>query len=415
MNSRERFLEVMINFNKNVSAPKWEFGYWGGTINNWYEQGLPKKNYAEMPNEFTTPGSSSYIFAWNCKNKYLKKDQYPPSMPITGGSVYTPTQGFPSDKDVRNFAEMDKPQKLIDLNLMFLPMFEPKIIEETDEGLKYLDVDGVKRFYLKKDGFPGGYEWPVKDMNSWLKLKEERVNINKIKERIPKNWNKLVSEYKNRDYVLAIGGYPHGFFGLPATIMGYDTLFYKYYDEPKLIHDILNTFTDLWIAVYSEVLKDVEVDVLHIWEDVSMGSGSMISVETIKEFMTPYYKKLTSFVKSMGVKVVLVDTDGYCMNIIPVLMEGGITGMYPFEVHTGMDIVKVRRNFPKLAMMGGIQKSEISKGKDSINHILEPVREVIKTGGYIPHCDHFIPPDVELKDFLYYRKSLNKIIDEIKP
>jgi hypothetical protein len=413
MNTRERFLEVMGNFNKKVPSVKWEFGYWGGTLNNWYEQGLPKNNYAKLPDKYTTPASSSYIMAWNCENKFLKKDQYPQSMPVTGGSVYSPTQGFPSDNDVRALAGLDKPQKLIDLNLMFHPMFDPKVLEETDTELKYLDTDGVKRFYLKKDGFPGGIEWPVKDMKSWLELKEKRVNINKIKDRFPSNWSELVAEYKNRDYVLAIGGYPHGFFGLPATIMGYDTLFYKYYDEPELIHDMLSTFTDMWIAIYSEVLKDVEVDVLHIWEDVSMGSGSMISVNTIREFMLPYYKKLTDFVKSRGVKVILVDTDGYCMNIIPVLMECGITGMYPFEVHTGMDVVEVRKKFPNLAMMGGIPKSEVAKGKDAIDRILGPIKEVIKSSGYIPHCDHFIPPDVALDDFLYYRKKLNEIIDSI--
>jgi hypothetical protein len=411
MNSRERFLEVMGNFNKKSPSIKWEFGYWGGLLNNWYEQGLPKNNFAKLPEEYTTPAASCYIMAWNCSNKFLKKDQYPPSMPITGGGVYTPTQGFPSDNDVRDLAGLDKPQILIDLNLIFYPMFEPKILEETDEVLKYVDVDGVKRMYLKKNGFPGGYEFPVKDMKSWLKLKEERVSIDNIKERFPKNWNKLINEYKSRDYVLAIGGYPHGFFGLPTILMGYDTLFYKYYDEPKLIHDILSTFTDLWIAIYSEVLKDVEVDVLHIWEDISMGKGSMVSNNIIREFLLPYYKKLISFIKSKGVNIILVDTDGYCMEIIPLLLEGGITGMYPFEVHTGMDVAEVRKKFPNLAMMGGIQKSEIAKGSNRIDQILEPIKEVIKEGGYIPFCDHFIPPDVSLNDFLYYRERLNGIID----
>ena len=44
MNSRERFLEVM-NFNKDVHSLKWEFGLWGETVNNWYDQGLPLKSY----------------------------------------------------------------------------------------------------------------------------------------------------------------------------------------------------------------------------------------------------------------------------------------------------------------------------------------------------------------------------------
>ena len=32
MDARERFLEVIVNFNNKVSPPKWEFGYWGELI-----------------------------------------------------------------------------------------------------------------------------------------------------------------------------------------------------------------------------------------------------------------------------------------------------------------------------------------------------------------------------------------------
>lgn len=42
MNSRERFLACM-NFEKVDRAPRWEIGYWGGTIRRWYQEGLPKK------------------------------------------------------------------------------------------------------------------------------------------------------------------------------------------------------------------------------------------------------------------------------------------------------------------------------------------------------------------------------------
>jgi uroporphyrinogen-III decarboxylase len=411
MNTREKFIEVMQNFNSSVPTVKWEFGFWGETINKWYREGLPRKNPCPIPDSYTTPSASIYTRVWTCKNKYLSENEYPHSMPITGGSHYTPTQGFPSDTEVSGFFSFDAPQVALDLNLQFYPMFDIKVIEETDDVINYRDVDGVKRMSLKNGGFPGGYEWPIKDMKSWQKLKEERVNLKNIKNRLPKNWDDLVKEYSTRDFPLAIGGFPHGFFGLMATLMGYENLFYKYMDEPKLIHDILNTFTDLWIAVYAEVLEKVEVDLLQVWEDVSMGSGSMISPAVIKEFMVPYYKKLTTFVKSNGVNIVLVDTDGYCMDIIPLFIEGGATGMYPFEAHTGMDIVKVRKEFPDFAMMGGIPKSEICKGKQRIDQILEPVGRVLKTGGYVPHCDHFVPPEIPWEEFKYYRNRLNQIID----
>ena len=99
------------------------------------------------------------------------------------------------------------------------------------------------------------------------------------------------------------------------------------------------------------------------------------------------------------------------MDIIPLFLEGGITGMYPFEHHCGMDVVEVRKAFPNLQIMGGIPKSEIQKGEKRIDEILEPVKEVLKTGGYIPHGDHLIPPEVDYTNFKYYREQLNNVID----
>jgi uroporphyrinogen decarboxylase len=128
--------------------------------------------------------------------------------------------------------------------------------------------------------------------------------------------------------------------------------------------------------------------------------------------MLPYYKRLIDFLKSRGVKIILLDTDGDCNSLIPLYVEVGVTGMYPFETLCGMDIVKVRKEYPNLQMMGGIPKSEIAKGRDAIDRVLEPVEKVLETGGFIPFGDHFIPPDVRWEDFLYYRRKLNELIDK---
>lgn len=414
LNTRERFLEVLKNFNTSVPTMKWEFGYWGETINNWYKNGLPKKEPVAIPDSYTGISSSVYTKSWICENKYINRGEYPNGYAIMAGGLYWPTQGFGLDRDVRDYFEMDQTQQLVDLNLFFFPMFEPETIEEDDEKLKYLDIDGVVRLFLKKSAtMASGWEWPVKDWKSWEKLKEERINFNNIRRRLPQNWEEKVKKYKNRDYPLGIGGYPLGFFGTLAHLIGYDKLFFMYYDDPKLVHDIINTFTNIWIAVFSEVLSEVDIDHMQIWEDISFGSGSMLSDAIMREFMLPYYKRLTDFLKGHGVDLIFVDTDGDCMKTIPFFIEAGATGMFPFEVHCGMDIVRVRMEFPNLAIMGGIPKSEIQKGSKRIEEILEPVKEVLKTGGYIPFGDHFIPPEVDWEDFKYYRTKLNDIIGGI--
>ena len=405
-------MESMNDFDSDVPTMKWEFGYWGETINRWYREGLPKKNPPELPDEITTPTSSLYIPAWNCDNKYVDQGEYPQGIAITAGGLYTPTQGFPLDNDVKDFTDMDRSQRLVDLNLLFYPTFEPKTIRETEDKLIYRDIDGVSRTFLKESAtLPSWRESPIKGWESWEELKERRMNLDNVKDRLPDNWEGKVEEYGDRDYPLGLGGYPQGFFGTLAHLLGYENLFKWYYRKPELIHDILDRLTDLWIAVFEEVLKDVDIDHAQIWEDISYGTGSMVSPKMIEEFMVPYYKRLTGFLKEHGVEHIFVDTDGDCMDIIPLFIEGGVTGMLPFEVSAGMDVVEARKKFPDLAMMGGIPKSEIPKGKERIDEILEPVEYLLDEGGYIPFGDHLIPPDVPWKDFRYYREKLNQLID----
>lgn len=407
MNSRERFLEIM-NFNPDVHSLKWEFGYWGETIDNWYKSGLPKNGYPVVDKKITTPTSSLYSTAWTCQ----KSDKLPNGLPVMGGGLYWPTQGFPLDNDVREYFKMDQTQRVVDVNLHFSPMFDVKVLADDERQLEYVDIDGVRRIFLKEEAtIPTSLEWPIKDRPSWEKLKAEKLNLDNIKDRFPANWHELVKEYKNRDYPLAIGGYPHGFFGTPAHLIGYENLFVWYCMEPDLMHDIMETFTNIWLAVFEEVISQVEIDHWQIWEDISFGKGSMISTDMVKEFMSPYMKRIADFVKSKGVKHVLLDTDGDCSDLIPVFKEAGVTGMYPFETHSGMDIVKVRQQYPDLQMLGGIPKSDIVKGPKRIDEILLPVEEVLKTGGYVPFGDHFIPPEVDFENFQYYRNKLNDLID----
>lgn len=410
MDSREKFLEVIVNFKKNVSPPKWEFGYWGCLMDRWYEEGLPKKEYPHVPKRITTPSASIANKAWNS----LKRGRLPKGIAVDGGGLYFPGNNFALDKDVMNTLDMDLGQILVNVNLLFCPMFDIEIVEEDEKKLIYIDIDGVKKVFSKEsENYPSPITYPITDRQSWEYLKRDRLNLNNVKKRFPKHWGSLLEKYKNRDYPLVLGGFPNGYFGMLSHLMGYENMFLNYYDNPALIHDVQKTFTNLWIAVYSEVLSQTDVDLFVFWEDMSAGKGPMISNSIIEEFMLPYYKKMTDFLRGKGIKAIFVDTDGYCMELIPLLMKGGITGLYPIEAGCGMDIVKIRKKYPKLQLMGGIPKYEIAFGPKRIDEILIPAKEVLKYGGYIPFGDHLISPGVSWNDFKYYRQTLNNILENI--
>jgi uroporphyrinogen decarboxylase len=424
MNSREKFLETM-NFNAGVRTNKWEFGYWGGTIERWYKEGLPRKNYPRIPTNIINTTCSLYTSIWTYdwnKEKSLFSKVYkesereiklPIGIAVMSGGLYWPTQGFPLDLDVKNYFNLDNCQVIVDAEQLLCPNFEVKILKEDENYVDYVDLDGcTRRFSKRQQVIPAGIDWPIKGWDDWNEIKEQRMRPDNIRDRLPDNWSELVREYRDRDYPLAVGGYPNGLFGTLTHLIGYENLFLFYYDKPDLLKDILDRLTDIWIALWEEIISDVDIDLANFWEDVSYGKGSMISPQIFEEFVSPYYKKLVSFLKSKGVKIILVDTDGDCNELIPLFLEAGITGLYPMEVSAGMDVILVRKRYPRLQLMGGIPKSDISFGKKRIDEFLEPVEWLLKQGGYIPYGDHFIPPEVPWKEFKYYREKLNYMINK---
>ncbi len=172
MNLRERFLEVM-QFNTGVHSIKWEFGYWGEVLDNWYEAGLPKQHYPEIPVGHN-PTSGLYHVAW----KSVKGGRLPKGIAVMGGGLYWPTQSFPIDHDVRAYFGMDTPLRLVDVNQIFYPSSRSKVLEEDEKQMVYVDLDGVKRRFLKATAtMPSGEGYPIRDRATWQKLKEERSGM----------------------------------------------------------------------------------------------------------------------------------------------------------------------------------------------------------------------------------------------
>ena len=310
-------------------------------------------------------------------------------------STQSLTQCDPTAIKYRDHSHLDTSQVTVCAEQLVWPNFEAKILREDEDSVNYVDLDGCARRYSKTaQVIPAGLKWPITNWNDWYEFKEQRMRLDNIHDRLPSNWPELVREYSSRTYPLTLGGYPNGLFGSLTHLMGYENLFISYSQQPELVQDILARMTEVWLALWEEILAEVDVDMCHFWEDISFGKGSMISPATFRQFLTPYYQKLTDFLRSKEVDVILVDTDGDCNELIPLFLEAGITGLYPMEASAGMDVVAVRKKFPDLQLMGGIPKGEIALGEKRIREILEPVRWLLTRGGYTPYGDHLIPPEV---------------------
>jgi uroporphyrinogen-III decarboxylase len=79
--------------------------------------------------------------------------------------------------------------------------------------------------------------------------------------------------------------------------------------------------------------------------------------------------------------------------------------MSPFEVSSGCDVVKIRKQYPELIMSGGIDKRILAQGKEALDcHLDYIIPTMRKRGDYIPTCDHGVPPEVSWENYSYYRQ-----------
>jgi len=194
------------------------------------------------------------------------------------------------------------------------------------------------------------------------------------------------------------------------SLIGPADLMYAWYDMPDVIRDCMETWFALADAVIARHQEHVTIDEIFFAEDSCYNHGLLASPDLFHEFMLPYAQQLVTNLKSRQIdkdrKLYLqIDTDGFSVPAIPLYREIGMNVMSPFEVASGCDVVEVGREWPDLVMSGGIDKRVLAKSKKDIDEMVERIFPAMRErGGYIPTCDHGVPAEVPLENYIHYRK-----------
>ncbi|MDO8685571.1 MAG: uroporphyrinogen decarboxylase family protein, partial [Clostridiales bacterium] len=150
-------------------------------------------------------------------------------------------------------------------------------------------------------------------------------------------------------------------------------------------------------------------DMVGFAEDMSYNHGPMLSHGLFNEFLLPYYRKVIPHIKQNGVKI-MIDSDGDITSMIPWLINAGIEGAYPLERQSGVDVARIRREYPGFLIMGGYDKMVMSKGEADMREEFERLLPVMKSGGCIPSVDHQTPPGVSLKNYRIYIRLFEEYV-----
>ena len=368
MTDRERFLNIM-EFKSVDRYPNYELGVWGQAIDRWYSEGLPRD-----------------VCYWN----WFEGEPY-----------------FGIDK--RGF---------IPVKAGMIPGFDEETIEETERYIVFRDSIGRLRKAMKEGTVRGTrpsmdqyLDFPVKDKKSFEDLKKGYDPYSPV--RYPMWWDELAKLWRDRDYPLCL--FVNGQIGFYWTLrewVGTENLSYMFYDDPSLVHEMLDFIADFITDVSTRALSDVQIDYFNFSEDLAGKSGPLISPKIYKEFFVPRVRRVIEHFKKFRVRYFWVDSDGNFEVLIPYMLEAGINCIWPLEQASGMDPVKLRKRYGKdLVLCGGIDKRELTKDKASIERELySKIPYLLEQGGYIPHLDHTFPPDISYENFLYYMELKDKLL-----
>ncbi|MGA3218467.1 MAG: uroporphyrinogen decarboxylase family protein [Acidimicrobiales bacterium] len=290
---------------------------------------------------------------------------------------------------------------------------EVQVLDDTEDHTLYRDEGGRVIDLHKWSGVEVNDTYALTRAEDWPELEElarrEEVTYYGA-DAIEAIYGPLRDGQARGEYSVRL--HIEGFYWTPRELMGTQGLSYAFYDAPDLVHRVNQFALSVFKKHLCQVLEVLPADVLYVQEDISGTNGPLISPRMFDQFVAPYYLELVPMLRRLGVRHILVDTDGDFRRLIPNFMSVGVDGFLPMDVNAGMDIVSVRQEYPRLQFIGGFNKLCIADGQEAVDREFARLLPVIRQGGYIPGADHQVPPSTSLGDYRYYIARLGQVMNE---
>ena len=304
------------------------------------------------------------------------------------------------------------------ISFRMIPEFEEKLIShenghkivqdwmgaitEISEEFDCTYIRNARDFVTRK-----WHKFPVETREDWQEMKK-RFCID-TEGRFPDDFEVRAEFFKNRDYVSGINF--NGPFWQMREWLGMENLCILFLDDPEFVGEMIEYWTTFIEQILTKITKIYSPDFVHISEDMAYKAHPMISPALTREFLLPSYKRWIKILKSADVPIIDMDSDGYVDDLIPIWIEAGFNVCDPVEVAAGNDIVKFREKYGKnMAYRGGIDKRAIAAGGSIMEkEVMRVVPPLLKDGGFIPSCDHGVPPDISWQNYVEYSRLLAKL------
>lgn len=321
-------------------------------------------------------------------------------IPIVDGPWWTTnrrwrSEGLPEDADWRDYFGVDRVETI---RVETTPMYEKKVIEETDDYRIHTNAWGTVLKTLKQSNATSEpLEHRIVDRDTWAEAKRritpsrDRIDWARLKEVYPK-WRGQGA------WIQGLGWW--SFDVIHARAVGTERMLIALAEDPEWAVDMLRHVLDVNLALLDQVWDaGYTFDALHWPDDLGYKHNQFMSPAMYRELIRPLHQRAADWAHAHGI-VAHLHSCGDVMPLVGDFVEIGIDALNPLEVKAGMDPVALKAEFgDRLVLHGGIN-AVLWDDPDAITAEMRRLVPRLKEGGgYIFSSDHSIPDAVSLEDF----------------
>ena len=330
-------------------------------------------------------------------------------------------EGMPEDVNPAEYFDYE----IVSFGADTSPQLPVEVLEETDEYVLHTtSFGGLRRDHRDYSTTPQIVDYPCKSREDWERIKGR---LTPSRDRVDWTGEWLAgtaADGRGLESVLETGrsdwrrGLPgcqrareQGEFVCYSAAVGYDKmqsyvaserLLMAIATEPDWVRDMYETDADLAIQM-CEIMKEggFEFDGAFLYCDLGYKNGLLFSPRHFDEQLRPTFQRLFDYFRGQGIPTIL-HSCGCVRELIPRLIEDGLTCLQPLETKAGMDLVGLKREFgDRMAFMGGIDVRAMADPDPSVieEEIKRKVSFAKRGGGYIYHSDHSVPNNVSFQRY----------------
>ena len=228
----------------------------------------------------------------------------------------------------------------------------------------------------------------------------------------PERWGHLkgeVAAHHGRGYFV-VGFMEWTIFEIAWHMRGMENLFEDLRFNEPFARGLLGRITQIR-CFQAEKYAEAGVDLIKIGDDLGTQRGLLMSREMYLRWFHPCHAAVIAAARKVRPDIpISYHSDGNCWDVIPDLIEAGVTVLNPIQPEC-LDIAAVKREFGKdLMFWGGIGTQTtmpFATGQEVYDTVQKTI-DVLGPTGYLPSPTHVLEPEVPWENIEAYLRAVDE-------